>query len=190
MIILAGPNGSGKSTTARLLLPPTIQFVNADMIAQEISGERSTTADLQAGRLLVERVDKLEKEGADFALETTLATAKLVPRIHRLQSLGYATHLIFFWLQSPELAVERVAARVRLGGHDVPEETVRRRYQRGLQLFFKSYIDTVDSWRMYDNSKLNDPDRIASGGRHRPIEIIEGELWAKILQQANPHVEA
>ncbi|MBL8039749.1 MAG: zeta toxin family protein, partial [Chthonomonas sp.] len=135
-VIMAGPNGSGKSSAAKLLLPPSMTFVNADMIAQEQSGKRDTPADLRAGRTLVRILDNLEQERHDFAVETTLANLKLIPRLQRLQQSGYETQLIFMWLQSPELAVERVAARVRMGGHDVPEDTIRRRYERGLRHFF------------------------------------------------------
>lgn len=182
-VIMAGPNGSGKSSAAKLLLPPTMTFVNADMIAQEQSGKRDTPADLRAGRTLVHILDDLEAARRDFAVETTLANLKLIPRLQRLQSSGYETQLIFMWLQSADLAVERVAARVRLGGHDVPEDTVRRRYERGLRHFFQSYMDVVDRWRLYDNSRLNDPRRIASGGRGRLTEVIQRELWDQICER-------
>ncbi len=182
-VIMAGPNGSGKSSAAKLLLPPTMTFVNADMIAQEQSGKRDTPADLRAGRTLVHILDDLEAARRDFAVETTLANLKLIPRLQRLQSSGYETQLIFMWLQSADLAVERVAARVRLGGHDVPEDTVRRRYERGLRHFFQSYMDVVDRWRLYDNSRLNDPRRIASGGRGRLTEVIQRELWDQICDR-------
>lgn len=158
-------------------------FVNADMIAQEQSGKRDTPADLRAGRTLVHILDDLEAARRDFAVETTLANLKLIPRLQRLQSSGYETQLIFMWLQSADLAVERVAARVRLGGHDVPEDTVRRRYERGLRHFFQSYMDVVDRWRLYDNSRLNDPRRIASGGRGRLTEVIQRELWDQICDR-------
>lgn len=182
-IIIAGPNGSGKSTTANLLLPPSMTFVNADMIAQSISGVATTTADLRAGRLLVNLLDELESDRLDFAVETTLATQKLIPRLQRLQGDGYETHLIFMWLESPELAVERVRSRVRMGGHDVPEDTVRRRYARGLRHFFDSYWEAVDHWRMYDNSRLNDPVRIASGGRARSLEVNQPSKWDRIVEE-------
>ncbi|MBS1705959.1 MAG: zeta toxin family protein [Armatimonadetes bacterium] len=184
-VILAGPNGSGKSTTALALLAESVQFVNADLIAQEISGVRSTTADLQAGRLLVQELDRIEDGRQSFALETTLATAKLVPRLERLHEDGYEIHLIFMWLRSSDLAVSRVATRVRLGGHDVPEETVRRRYERGLRHFFRSYMKEVDTWAMYDNSRLNNPKRIASGGNGLPTDIHQPELWNEICRQWN-----
>jgi predicted ABC-type ATPase len=182
-VIMAGPNGSGKSSAAKLLLPPSMTFVNADMIAQEQSGKRDTPADLRAGRTLVRILDNLEQERHDFAVETTLANLKLIPRLQRLQHSGYETQLIFMWLQSPELAVERVAARVRMGGHDVPEDTIRRRYERGLRHFFQSYMDVVDRWRLYDNSRLNDPRRIAGGGRGRITEVIQKELWLDIRER-------
>lgn len=182
-IILAGPNGSGKSTTAEILLPPSMTFVNADTIAQQISGEGSTTADLQAGRILVELLDLLEERQQDFAVETTLATQKLVPRLRRLQAHGYETHLIFMWLQSPDLAVARVMSRVRMGGHFVPESTVRRRYERGLRQFFNVYRSEVDHWRLYDNSRLGNPIRIASGGKSRKLEINQPETWDRIVKE-------
>ena len=183
-VILAGPNGSGKSTTAKILLPPTITFVNADMIAQEITGLKDTAADLVAGRMLVNLLDELEADRADFAVETTLATRKFVPRMERLKSIGYETHLIFMFVESPELAVERVRARVRMGGHNVPEETVLRRYYRGINLFFDAYMDQVDTWKLYDNSRLNDPVRIASGGKTRPLFVNLPEKWQRIHELA------
>lgn len=179
---MAGPNGSGKSTAAKHLLPETTRFVNADQIAQEISGQGDTPADLRAGRMLVELMDGLESGREDFAVETTLANLKLIPRLQRLNGKGYETQLFFMWLPSPDLAVARVAARVRMGGHDVPEDTVRRRYERGLRHFFESYMNQVGRWRMYDNSSLNDPVRIASGGAGREVEVLVPELWEKIVR--------
>lgn len=180
--MFAGPNGSGKSTCAALLLPEGFTFINADMIAQEMSGQPGAIADLKAGRKLLDRLNDLEKDMADFALETTLATVKLAPRLTRLRKHGYETHLIFFWLPSEELAIERVAARVRAGGHGVPEPTVRRRFASGLRHFFGTYRDTVDTWRMYDNARLVDPELIASGSRNGRIEVARPEQWDQICE--------
>jgi predicted ABC-type ATPase len=181
-IVIAGPNGSGKSTCAALLLPEGFIFINADMIAQELSGQRGAIADLQAGRKLLDLLDDLECQKADFAVETTLATVKLAPRIDRLRGLGYQTHLIFFWLPTAELAVERVAARVRAGGHGVPEPTIRRRFASGLRHFFGTYRDTVDTWRMYDNARLTDPELIASGTRNCGVQVARTEQWRQICE--------
>lgn len=181
-VVIAGPNGSGKSTCAELLLPPGMSFINADMIAQELSGERSTTADLRAGRILIERLEALVAERRDFAIETTLATKKLSPRLRKLAEEGYETHLIYLWMPSDDLAVQRVAARVRLGGHDVPEPTIRRRFRAGLQLFFSEYQPLVHTWKLYDNSKIADPKLIAWGSRGA-IECRLPELYAEIREK-------
>lgn len=180
LVIMAGPNGSGKSTCAEILLPPSMTFINADVIAQEISGERSTTADLRAGRILLDKINSLEENGQDFAIETTLATRKLEGRIRRLREIGYEVHLIFLWLPNEELAVERVAARVRAGGHDVPPETIRRRFVSGLRLFFNVYTSLVDTWRLYDNSKIADPKLIAWGRNGEVVECDQPEVYEKI----------
>ncbi len=182
-VVIAGPNGSGKSTCAELLLPHGMTFINADVIAQELSGVHSTTADLRAGRILVERLDKLEEKRADFAIETTLATKKLAPRLRRLREDGYETHLIFLWMPSDDLAVQRVAARVRAGGHNVPEETIRRRYRAGISLFFNLYQPLVDSWKLYDNSRIADPTLIAWGSDGKLVEAEQPELYETIRRQ-------
>ncbi len=183
MVIMAGPNGSGKSTCAELLLAPSFTFINADMIAQEISGKPSTTADLRAGRILIERMEQLQAKRLDFAVETTLSTRKLEERVLRLRADGYETHMLFLWLPSDDLAVQRVAARVRTGGHDVPEETIRRRFVRGLRLFFNNYMALVDTWRLYDNSRIADPQLIAWGRKQEIVEAKKPELYTQICSK-------
>lgn len=182
-VVIAGPNGSGKSTCAELLLPAGMSFINADMIAQELSGEHSTTADLRAGRILVGRLDALEAARKDFAIETTLATKKLGPRLNRLKEDGYETHLIFLWMPSDDLAVQRVAARVRAGGHDVPEETIRRRYRAGISLFFSLYQSLADTWKMYDNSSIADPKLIAWGRQDTVVDCPQPARYEEICHQ-------
>ena len=180
-VVLAGPNGSGKSTCAELLLPPDMTFINADMIAQELSGERSTAADLRAGRILIERMNELTKNKRDFAIETTLATKTLLRKIESLHEEGYESHLFFMFLPNDDLAIQRVAARVRAGGHHVPDETVKRRYISGLRMFFNHYIHSVDTWRLYDNSRIADPKIIAWGRRGGWTEIAQPELFDRLL---------
>jgi predicted ABC-type ATPase len=182
-VLIAGPNGSGKSTCAKFLLPEDIHFINADRIAQEISGIPSTSADLRAGRLLLERLSELEDNFADFALETTLATIKLAPRIERLRRSGYEMHLVFLWLPSDELAVRRVLARVHAGGHHVPEETVRRRFANGLKNFFRIYRYIVHTWRIYDNSRVSEPELIAYGSIDGTLTIKQKELWNRLVKE-------
>lgn len=176
-VIIAGPNGSGKSTAASLLLPPEMPFVNADMIAQEISGKKGTPADINAGRLLLERVQALEERNSDFAFETTLATKMLVSRVEGWKARGYQVHLIFFYLPSPELSIQRVAGRVRAGGHDVPEATIRRRFVAGLRNFFDLYSKLVDSWRVYDNSRGGDPQIVAKRRLNGELVVHDWVLW-------------
>ncbi len=161
-------------------------FVNADMIAQEISGKQGTPADINAGRLLLERVQHLESQSLDFAFETTLATKMLVARVQGWKLAGYQTHLIFFYLPSPELAIQRVAARVRDGGHDVPEETIRRRFASGLRNFLELYSPLVDSWRLYDNSRGGDPQIIAKQRLTGELIVHDSVLWPGGLPPESP----
>jgi predicted ABC-type ATPase len=181
-IILAGPNGSGKTTCAQGLLPGAIQFVNADLIAQEMSGVPSQAGDIRAGRMLLERMENIAETRQDFALETTLATLSLRDRVTQIQELGYDVHLLFFWLPSADLSVQRVAERVRLGGHDVPEETIRRRFQKGLRNFFAIYQGAVDLWRMYDNSSWEGPSLLAAGGPKEASVVRNPEQWKQIQE--------
>lgn len=181
-IVIAGPNGSGKSTAATRLLPPDMVFVNADHIAQEISGKPGTPGDINAGRILLDMVDTLEEGRADFAFETTLATKMLANRLRAWRAAGYQVHLVFFWLPSPDLSVQRVAGRVALGGHDVPEATIRRRFAAGLRHFFHLYRPLVDTWRLYDNS-TTEPRLIARGRGGEVTRVDRPELWNRLVQE-------
>jgi len=139
VIVLAGPNGAGKSTSAPILISETLgidEFVNADVIAQGLSAFRRDSVAMEAGRIMLQRLDELGRIKADFAFETTLASRSFAPRIQELIKVGYQFRLIFLWLPSADLAVLRVRQRVSEGGDDVPEETVRRRYAGGLFNFF------------------------------------------------------
>lgn len=179
-VIIAGPNGSGKSTCAAMLLTPTMPFVNADMIAAEISGKPGTPGDVNAGRLLIQRLEELEKAGSDFAFETTLATKILSERVRRWKDNGYQVHLLYFWLPSADMAVERVAQRVRTGGHNVPEATIRRRYASGLELLFSTYIPLADVWKIYDNSRGLDPALVAKKSSSGAMTISDEPIWNKL----------
>ena len=142
IVILAGPNGAGKSTAAAGLLSQEIAFLNADEIAKGLP--LSSGRDVQAGRLLLAQLEELQFQGRDIAVETTLASRTLAPRIERLQREGYRFCLYFFWLPSPEMAIQRVAQRVLSGGHDIPELVIRRRYMAGLNNFFSLYRPLAD----------------------------------------------
>lgn len=161
VIIISGANGSGKSTAAPALLQNAVHiddFVNADVIAQGLSAFQPEKAAIDAGRIMLKRIKSLANDGMNFAFETTLASRSFAGWIHGLKKNGYQFHLVFLWLRSVELAISRVADRVRMGGHFVPEETVKRRYNAGLRNFFNLYSPIADSWQLYDNS---DADRLA-----------------------------
>ena len=185
VIVIAGPNGAGRSTTAPFLLRDTLQvseFVNADTIAGGLSAFRPDSVAIAAGRAMLERIRQLAKVQADFAFETTLASRSFAPWLARLRRNGYHVHVLFLWLESEDLAVNRVAARVRLGGHDVPEGTVRRRYQRGLRNLFDLYVPLVDSWQVFDNSLVGRPQLVASGHRDRAEQVANAPLWQRITE--------
>ena len=146
VIVLAGPNGAGKTTAAPRLLRDTlgvVEFVNADVIAQGLAGFDPDSAALEAGKIMFERIRSLADQRRSFAFETTLASRSLAPWIGRLVEAGYRFRLIFLWLLSPDMAVERVRDRARLGGHKIPANTIRRRYERGL----KTSFPFTDQWQ-------------------------------------------
>ncbi len=182
-VILAGPNGSGKTTASSTLLPEGLTFVNADLIAQEDSGESSTGANINAGRKLLHKVEGLISGGQDFAIETTLATRSLRERLEGWHKAGYQVQLLFFYLPSAELAVQRVRGRVAEGGHDVPEETIRRRYVSGLKLFYRFYRDLVDAWRIYDTSTDGPPRLIARKSADGDVRIADEKIWRALQEE-------
>jgi len=184
LIVIGGPNGAGKSTTAPSLLKGTLkvtEFVNADLIAQGLSGFQPEGAVFHAGRVMLERIYYLAKKRVDFAFETTLASKTFAPWITDLRKTDYAFHLVFLWLPNEDFAIARVAERVRMGGHNVPEETIRRRYHAGLKNFFQLYKPLADLWRVYDNSDPAGPRLIASGSRSESDNIKDIEIWNMIM---------
>lgn len=174
--ILAGPNGAGKSTLSTRFVPRGVPFLNADDIAREIA-QPGRSADIAAGRLLLARLDEVEQARIDFAVETNLANRTLALRIPRWREAGFEVLLYFVWVPSAEIAVERVAQRVRSGGHNIPEATIRRRYRVGLRMFFDVYQPLVDVWRVYDNSGEGRPSVIAKG------RVRRRETWDSIVQE-------
>lgn len=153
VVVLAGPNGAGKTTASPFVIRDTLginEFVNADHIAQGLSGFAPETSAFAAGRIMLERLHELGRLRRTFAFETTLATRSFAPWMKELKGSGYSVQLVFLALPSPELAIQRVRHRVSQGGHDVPPDVVRRRFQRGLRNLFHIYIPLSDYWAIYD----------------------------------------
>lgn len=184
VVVLAGPNGAGKSTTAPVLLRGKLgvdEFVNADTIARGLSAFAPEGVAIDAGRVMLRRLEQLAAQQRDFAFETTLASRTFAPRIARWMQTGYAFHLVFLWLPNAEFALARVRERVQVGGHDVPEVTVRRRYTRGLINFFALYQPVATTWRFYDNSQAR-PRLVARSDRSGRSVVSDAELWARVTE--------
>lgn len=183
VVVIAGPNGSGKTTSAPRLLPDYLgiqEFVNADAIASGLSAFRPEAVAVQAGRVMLQRLNELAERKVSFAFETTLATRSFALWLAARRASGYRVHILFLWLRTPELAVARVARRVAQGGHSVPDDVVRRRYYRGLENFFTLYQPIADSWTMLDNSGPARPQPIAVGLRDGRTSIVDPEMWRRI----------
>lgn len=171
LYIIAGCNGAGKTTASMTILPKVLlvrEFVNADEIAKGLSPFNPEGVAIEAGRLMLERIDCLLKRGESFSIETTLATRSYINLVRRAHTECYQVHLIYFWLKSPELAMQRVAERVAHGGHNIPQDVIVRRYSAGISNLFNLFMNEVDSWMIYDNSD-NDREEIAVGAK----EIID-----------------
>lgn len=154
LFIIAGCNGAGKTTASYSVLPELLEckeFVNADEIARGLSPFNPESVAIEAGKLMLQRINHLMTERKTFAIETTLATKSYANTIKKAKELGYTVILLFFWLPSPEMAVERVAKRVSEGGHNIPVDVIYRRYWAGLQNFFTIFAHIVDSWMFFDN---------------------------------------
>jgi predicted ABC-type ATPase len=187
VVVLAGPNGAGKSTTAPVLLRGKLgvdEFVNADTIARGLSAFAPEAAAIDAGRVMLRRLERLAAQRRDFAFETTMASRTFAPRIARWMEAGYGFHLVFLWLPTAELALARVEERVRAGGHDVPEATVRRRYRRGLLNFFALYQPMATTWRLYDNSRAR-PRLVARGDCSGRSAVSDAGLWKRITEASH-----
>lgn len=179
VIVLGGINGAGKSTSARTLLAEQLAvrtFVNADEIARGLNAFAPEAVAIAAGRVMLDRLRELSQARADFAFETTLAGRTYLPFLRGLRQDGYAVELYYFWLRSPELAVERVGARVRRGGHGIPESTIRQRYGRSLANFWTGYRPEADSWFVYDNS-ADEPVLLAAGSGVGSAEVADEAGW-------------
>ena len=182
LYIISGCNGAGKTTASYTVLPEMLdckEFVNADEIARGLSPFNPESVAIEAGRLMLGRIDDLLSRDESFSIETTLATRSYVNLVRKAQVKGYSVKLLFFWLNSPELAIQRVAERVAKGGHNIPENVIRRRYVAGINNLFHLFMDEVDYWCIYDNSE-NPRCKVASGYKDGNVEICKNVSFEKI----------
>ncbi|MEE3463960.1 Predicted ABC-type ATPase [Bacteroidales bacterium WCE2008] len=188
--IISGCNGSGKTTASYAMLPEMLkcsQFVNSDEFAKGLSPFNPDMASVQASRYMLLKIRYLLDRKADFAIETTLATRSLLKMVQKAQEAGYNVTVLFFWLNSQELAIERVKARVLAGGHNIPEDVIRRRYIAGLRYFFEDYMPIVDRWILADNSKI--PFKIIAQGWRNNMVVKDNLKFEAIRAQAKHYKE-
>jgi len=186
LYIIAGCNGAGKTTASYTILPEILnckEFVNADNIAAGISPFNPESVAIEAGRIMLKRINELLDEGADFALETTLSTKSYVSFVKKAQQAGYEVALLYFWLDSPQTAYDRVAKRVSQGGHNIPIDVIERRYYRGIRNLIDLYIPICDKWLVMNN--VGTTSKIIAKNTELGELIINSDIWGTILDQSH-----
>ena len=181
MYIISGCNGSGKTTASYTLFPELLdcsEFVNSDEFAKSLAPFHPETAYITASRYMLKKLRYLFTRREDFCIETTLATRSLIKTVKTAQDQGYFVTVVYLWLNDPEIAVQRVAARVEAGGHDVAPDVIRRRYYTGLEYFFDIYSPVCDKWMLVDNSQ-NDF-RIVAEGTRKGTTVRDLALYQQI----------
>jgi len=182
LYIIGGCNGAGKTTASFNILPELLhckEFVNADEIARGISPFQPEKVALEAGRIMLQRIEELISSTVDFSFETTLSTRSFVRTIERARSKGYYVTLIFFWLESIELAKDRVSKRVKEGGHYIPPDVIERRYNAGINNLFNIYQNNVDSLFIYDNSN-SESELIAEKEMNSDFLVLNSSKFSKL----------
>lgn len=184
LYIISGPNGAGKTTASYTVLPRILQckeFVNADEIARGLSPFNPESVAIEAGRLMLKRIGELLQRNESFSIETTLSTRSYFRLVEKAHSQGYDVTLLYFWLKSPQQAIERVAERVAKGGHDIPKDIIVRRYWEGLGNLFKIYMPIVDTWILVNNSET--PRSIVATGGKDQQTIIKDSKHFKTIEE-------
>jgi predicted ABC-type ATPase len=188
LYIISGPNGAGKTTASYTVLPKILQckeFVNADEIARGLSPFNPESVAIEAGRLMLKRIGELLQKNETFSIETTLSTRSYFRLVEKAHSQGYEVALLFFWLKSPEHAIERVAERVAKGGHNIPKDIIIRRYWEGLENLFNIYMPIVDTWVLVNNSETP-RSVVATGGRGQRT-VVNDDNQFKLIQEYVKH---
>lgn len=186
LYIIAGCNGAGKTTASLTMLPEIWrcrEFVNADEIARGLSPFNPESMAIEAGRIMLKRIDDLLRGDESFSIETTLSTRSYAQTIEKAHLNGFSVQLLFFWLPTPETAIERVKQRVIEGGHNIPVDVIRRRYIAGIKNLFGIYMDIVDSWMLVENQ--NNPRIIIAERNVGQIEIHNKDLYNKVKAYVN-----
>jgi len=179
IILLAGPNGAGKSTLSRLPELAGLPFLNADDIEKD-----QASGPLQAGKTLLAKLDEVASQRINFIVETTLSGKWLASHLDAFREVGYQVHVIYVWVSNEDMSVARVASRVAMGGHDIPEPVIRRRYKRGIRNFWRVYEPLSDTWKVYDNSN-RPPVLVASKDIGLGTVVFLPETWHVIQEQIN-----
>ena len=185
VVVIAGPNGAGKSTTAPYLLKQALgilEFVNADQIAVGLSAYSPETVSFEAGRIMLKRLHELAASNANFAFESTLSSRTFALFLSRCKAQGYRIQIFYIALPSTALAVNRVALRVKLGGHNIPQADIERRFQRSLHNLFELYLPLANKWSVLDNA--SGTLRPIAHGTARRTHVEESEKWLNLKQLA------
>lgn len=189
LYIISGCNGAGKTTASMTILPDVLnchEFINADEIAKGLSPLNPESVAVQAGKLMIRRFSELLNDGVDFAIETTLATKSYIRKIEQAQLKSYHVTLLFFALETPELAKDRVRFRVQEGGHHIPPQTIIRRYFMGLHYLFNEYLLLVDKAIIYDNSN-DSPVLIAKQFSDKILQIHHPTIYHRLINHATQY---
>lgn len=182
VLVVGGPNGAGKSTASTAIVHDTVgidRYINADAIARGLSPFEPELSAVAAGRVMIEHIEHLAASRESFALESTLSGVRLAQRLRRFEQTGYAIHLVYLWLPTMRLAMNRVRRRVSLGGHPVAEDVVKRRFIRSLRNLAEVYIPLAQTWRVYDSSE-GDARMIAKGGTGSDTLVLDEAKWRSI----------
>jgi len=187
IVMIGGPNGAGKTTAAKVLLPEKLallEFVNADNIAAGLSPFNPEGVAVAAGRVMLDRMHELVRSETSFALETTCAGRGHARFLRQCQRDGWRVMFVFLWLNDPQLAVTRVAQRVRQGGHNIPQDVIVRRYWSGLQNMRDLYLPLADTAMIYDNTAGTGL-LVAESAPETGLIVHDAECWAR-MQEAMP----